>query len=271
MRTLRVEINGRPATAEQLHRPAVHNYGHFTSMQVRDGRVYGFASHLRRLAESSRELFGRPVEADRIRELLHGALRDLPSAVSVRVNVFSLTADPGEPVGPDVMVSVSSPSSEVSDDPWRVRTVRYERDLPHIKHVGGFGLHHQRVLAHAAGYDDPLFVDRRGRISEGAIWNVGFWDGESVIWPEAEMLPGVTMRVLASGLEESGVPSVRRPVTVEELPTFRAAFATYSICPGQPLAAIDDVVLPGDDRLPELLAEAWKVREPEAILPGRLP
>ena len=40
-----VEIDGEPATPQDLHRVAVMNYGHFTSMQVREGRVHGFELH----------------------------------------------------------------------------------------------------------------------------------------------------------------------------------------------------------------------------------
>jgi branched-subunit amino acid aminotransferase/4-amino-4-deoxychorismate lyase len=45
-----VEIDGEPASPQDLHRVAVMNYGHFTSMQVRQGRVPGFKLHLDRLA-----------------------------------------------------------------------------------------------------------------------------------------------------------------------------------------------------------------------------
>jgi 4-amino-4-deoxychorismate lyase len=265
METSRVEINGAPATVDALHRPAVHNYGHFTSMQVRRRAVRGLTLHLERLERASEELFGRPVGAERVRDYLGRALRGLPDAVSVRINVFSLTSGPGGPVTPDVMVSVSSPVSGIPADPWHVCSTFYERDLPHIKHVGGFGLIHQRRLAHAAGFDDVLFVNRDGHISEGAIWNIGFWDGAQVVWPKAEMLAGITMQVLAAGLERGGVSAVTRPVSLEDLPSFRSAFATYSICSEQPVGSIDGVAFPGDDRLPGLLAAAWESTAPEPV------
>ena len=37
-----VEIDGGPATHDALHFRALTNYGHYTSMQVRDGRVRGW-------------------------------------------------------------------------------------------------------------------------------------------------------------------------------------------------------------------------------------
>lgn len=55
---MRIEVNGRPATAEALAHPALVNYGHFTAMRVRGGRVRGLDAHLRRLDAATRELFG---------------------------------------------------------------------------------------------------------------------------------------------------------------------------------------------------------------------
>lgn len=243
----------------------MHNYGHFTVMQVRDGHVRGLSRHLRRLQDSSRELFGYDLDPEKVRSLLQHALRETTSAVTARVNVFSLTAAPGQPVEPDVMVSLSPPSADTPAQPWRIRTARYERDLPHIKHVGFFGVLHQRRLAHAAGFDDVLFIDRHERVSEGGIWNVGFWDGHQVVWPDAPKLSGITLQLLADGLDALAVPTTTRPVSAEEIPHFKAGFATYSSYPGQPLASVDDTTFAGDDRLPGLLAQAWATQAPEAV------
>jgi hypothetical protein len=68
-----VEIDGEPATPQDLHRVAVMNYGHFTSMQVREGRVHGFELHLSRLASSSAVLFDHALERERVRVLIRHA------------------------------------------------------------------------------------------------------------------------------------------------------------------------------------------------------
>ena len=49
--------NGLPAQVEDLL-PALVNYGHFTSLQVRDHAVQGLDLHLARLSHATRELFG---------------------------------------------------------------------------------------------------------------------------------------------------------------------------------------------------------------------
>jgi hypothetical protein len=60
---VRAEVNGNPATAGPLHHLALANYGHFTAMQVRDGRVRGLSLHLARLDGATQELFGTGLTA----------------------------------------------------------------------------------------------------------------------------------------------------------------------------------------------------------------
>lgn len=59
--------------------------------------------------------------------------------------------------------------------------------------------------------------------------------------------------------------SATEPLTREDLPRFRAAFATYSICLAQPVGGIDELTLTGDDRASGLLARAWRAVEPETV------
>lgn len=229
----------------------------------RDGTVPGLGLHLRRLVTSSAELFGHPVDADGVRSLLRRALQDAPTAVSVRINLFPASSSDADE--PEVMITIGPPAAGASDRAWQVRTVLYERELAHIKHVGFFGVIHQRRLAQAAGYDDPLFHDRQGQVSEGAIWNLCLFNGQQFVFPEASVLPGITMQLLIDGLERLGLPYQTRPVSVEELPGYRAAYATNTALPIQPIDRIDQLSLPGDARGTDMLTTAWRQIMPEPI------
>lgn len=255
-RVLHIEIDGRLAGVEDVHRVATWNYGHFTSLQVRDGAVRGLDLHLRRLEGASRALFGEGVESDgaRIRELIRHALGE-ERAASVRVTVVPRV---GEPLSTDVMVSVSDPVPDAPRSALRVRTVTYERDLPHLKHVATMGLTFHWLRAQEAGFDDVLFVGRDGFLREGSVWNVAFWDGRQVVWPEADVLPGITMQLLRAALTRIGVPWSTRRLTADDLPMLRAAAATNSHSPSQPLARIDTVGFPADGgALADALNSAW--------------
>src|SRR5215510_14545522 len=123
------EIDGQPAGPADLHVLATVNYGHYTTMQVRDRRVRGLVLHLERLDTATRELFGAGLEHDRVRQRLRHAL-DRDDA-SVRITVFGQTGEPS------LLVSVSEPIA-LDGTPARLRSVPFVRALPHIKHVGSF-------------------------------------------------------------------------------------------------------------------------------------
>ncbi|MBK1788097.1 aminotransferase class IV [Prauserella cavernicola] len=253
---LRTYVNGEPGTAEQLAVPAVVNYGHFTSLQVRDGHTRDLDAHLRRLAEGTRELFGSDLDTGLVREYLRQAVTGAGD-VTARITLFSLSAPSGadSPVPPDVLVTLRPPSSAL-DTPVRLRSVRYERVLPEVKHVGTFGLLHHLRAAKRAGYDDALFVTAEGIVSEASVWNAGFFDGETVVWPQAPQLSGTMRLLLDRGLAELGVPTVTRPLSLAEATAQRSAFLCNSGNPGLPVASVDDVELTVDAELTTLLRRA---------------
>ena len=55
-------LNGKLATVENLRALALSNYGHFTSMQVRNGAVQGRELHVRRLEDATQALFGTSLD-----------------------------------------------------------------------------------------------------------------------------------------------------------------------------------------------------------------
>lgn len=252
---LNVEMNGRPATVEELHRVAMGNFGHFTSFQVRHRAVRGLELHLERLEEASWELFDEvpPGCGDRVRKFVGQALGEASDA-SVRVTVV-----PGEDgaAEPDVLVSVTDPVPDTPQPGLRVQTRLYERELPHLKHLATFGLSEQTRRAVATGYDDALFTGRDGLFREGSEWNVAFCNGSRIVWPEAPVLPGITMLLLRDALTRTGVPWTTKELTAGDLTSFSSAAATNSACAGQPLRSVDSWVFMDENRLAKTLMMAW--------------
>jgi len=252
-----VELNGQPPDVAGLHRIAIGSYGHYTSMQVRDLRVRGLALHLARLADGAEELFGHRIgvaEEHRLLGLVRHALGDVRDA-TVRVTLVP-AADEQAP--PDVLVSVSAPAPAEPGPALRVQSVRYERELPEHKHLATMGLRYRRREARLAGFDDALFVGGDGRVREGTSWNVAFWDGTRVVWPDAPVLRGVTMVLLQIAMSINGTPWTLRPVDAEELSGFAAAAAVSTRQPAQPIASIDELPLKDDGLLGETLLAAWR-------------
>lgn len=241
-----IEIDGESATDKWLRHLAQVGYGHFTAMQVRDGRVRGLAAHLARLTEANREMFDSGLDPDRIRAFIRHALGAV-TAASVRTAVVLGPED-----RPGVMVTVRPPA-RAETWPHRVLSVPYRRPLPHLKQIGGgFGQFYYHRLAQRGGHTEILLVDEHGEIAEGGVTNVGFFDGTTVLWPSAPALAGVTMRLV-----EPLLPSVRRSVRLADLPSFAGMFVTNSHGV-QPVGRVDHVDIPVDPALHETVSAAYE-------------
>ncbi|WP_409493826.1 aminotransferase class IV family protein [Amycolatopsis sp. cmx-11-12] len=215
------QLNGRTATAEDLAPLAFAGFAHFTAMQVRDGRIRGLDLHLDRLRTASLELFGQALPDDRIRSYLRTALEAGPADVSLTVTIHL----PGEL---EALVRTRPPASG-PDGPLTLAAVEHERVLPSIKHTGEMAKTYFRRQAVADGFDDAAFVDRQCRLSEATIWNLAFWDGDTVVWPDAGLLRGTTMDILCRRLE---VPQRVQEVTIADLPELAGAVVMNSWTPG---------------------------------------
>ncbi len=255
-----VYCNGRRASADELA-GALVNYGHFTSLQVRGGAVQGLDLHLRRLRQGTAELFGSTLDGTQVQAWMQAALQAEGVAdASLRVTVFSRAFDfrqPLQPVPVDVLVAVAPPASAPSS-PRRVCSVHYQRELPHLKHVGTFALFQQRRQALQAGFDDALFVDAHGRVSEGTTWNVAFARNGEVVWPQAPALRGTHERLLQAGW--GGAPTLEA-VGLEQLGGFDAAIG-LNATGVWPIAGIDGYRFAESEALARrageiLAAQAW--------------
>jgi branched-subunit amino acid aminotransferase/4-amino-4-deoxychorismate lyase len=263
----RIEVNGTPAGVEDLRALAQTNYGHFSAMQVVDGCVRGLDLHLERIERATRELFGTTIDRERVRACLRHAVAGSDEPLAVRVNVFAHALNrnrPAEPVDADILVMTARPSRP-APAPLRVKSFRYTRDLPQTKHVGTFPLFHYRRLAQQAGFDDALFVDADGCVSEGSIWNVGFFDGAGVVWPDAPQLTGVSMQLLQAGLARNGLRSSVERIGIDDVGRFRAAFFTNSSTPVQAIASIDAVGLAPDPALIAALTTSYEINPLQRI------
>jgi branched-subunit amino acid aminotransferase/4-amino-4-deoxychorismate lyase len=243
VREPRLEIDGHAATVEEIWSLDLSTDGHFTAMQVRDRRTLGLDFHLVRLDDATRALFGLGLDGDRVRRYIRHALTDAIANASVRVNVFR--PDPAGDVS--VMVSVRPPAPEPSQA-QSLQAVEYRRPLAHVKRAHGFGQSYFGELAHANGFDEALLVGSDGVISEGSITNIGFLDGDAIVWPDAPALRGVMMQVLQRELDHANVAWRYATVRVSDLASFDGAFVTNSHGMAT-VARIADMTLPTDAEL----------------------
>ncbi|GAA2105116.1 aminotransferase class IV family protein [Streptomyces albiaxialis] len=261
-----VQRDGRAATAEELGPLAFAGYAHFTAMQVRGGRVRGLDLHLERLRSASVELFGRALPDERVLSELRTALEAGPSDLSLRATVHSPTGEfrvPDPDAEPELLVRTGPPTNG-PEGPLSLAAFPHERVVPEIKHVGEMAKTYYLRKAVAQGFDDAAFLDGRGRLSEASIWNLAFWDGTSVVWPEAAMLGGTTMAIVRRQLDRLGVPQLTREITPADLPALSGSVVMNSWTPGVPVHRIADTKIPEAPSFLELLHRAYENEPPTA-------
>ncbi|MED0967016.1 aminotransferase class IV [Bacillus paramycoides] len=121
----------------------------------------------------------------------------------------------------------------------RLQITEFERDIPQVKNVESFGQIYRDRIARMNGFDDVLFLDSLGRISEGSIWNIGFFDGDRIIWPKAEILPGIAMQLIQAGLEKYNIKTVTCEINPKDLLELKSASITNSSIGSQAVSSME--------------------------------
>lgn len=251
-------VDGAPATMDDLTQVALVNYGAYTSFRVEDGGVRGLDLHLSRLEAGAIELFGAPVAESRLRDVMRQAVAGRDSGW-LRVSLFSPDIGPRTPDwrgAPSVLIAASPPPAPLADS-LRLQVQTYAREAAHLKHVATFGLIRARREARSAGFDDALFADGEGRVSEGSLWNIGFVSGDEVVWPQGPMLAGVAQALVQGGLDAAGLTGRTEPVRLADLPRFDGAFICNSATPACAVAAIGERAYATPPGLIDRLRAAW--------------
>lgn len=256
-------LDGSPVAPAALQALGLVNYGHFTSLRVEPGGVRGLSHHLDRLTRDCREVLDADLDHDQVRANLKQALAGVPRPIVARVTIF----DPGTDLAavgisarPHVLVTVR-PAPPARQPPLRVRPLSYQRDVATVKHTGLFGALHARGRAQRDGFDDALFVDAEGCVTEGPTWNLGLFDGEHVLWPAGDLLQGVTMRLLQQVHDQT----ITERVGVTDLGLARAVFATNTAIGIRPITTIGQTSYPGEHPILDLLRKEYEDIPPERL------
>ncbi|MCL1091220.1 aminotransferase class IV family protein [Shewanella profunda] len=265
--TYQAQINGHPTSLSELTPLAFAGFAHFTALQVRNRQIKGLDLHLDRLRKASVEFFGSAMPDDQLQSYIRTVVDEGPEDQSLTVTVFSrngeFTADSMD-VEPAVLVRTGAPSNGPKG-PLRLAAVNHERPLAAIKHVGEVGKTYFLHQAIRQGFDDAAFVDSRGCLSEATIWNLVFWDGETVIWPKAKILQGTMMSIIQRQLDRLHIPQRHEAITFERLKALSGAAVMNSWTPGIAVTAIGSNIIAEAKSFISLLHEAYEA-EPISFL-----
>ena len=238
-----IEVNGHVADEAAVSLLEHEGWGHFTAMQVRGGGTRGLDLHLARLEAAHREVYGRALDGEEVRARIRHALG---GQLDGSVRVYGYWGG--------LIVTVREPR-DMPHRPHSMTALQFQRPLARLKHVGSWGQGWFLEVALAAGFDEGLLVDEVGTISEGSNTNVGFWRGESVVWPDAPQLQGIMMQLLRRHLAAAAVPQDEAAVRVQDL----ASYDGMILCNARgwaPVGRVDELTLPQDEVFTGVIADA---------------
>ena len=113
-------------------------------------------------------------------------------------------------------------------------------------------------LARARGFDDGLFVDPSGFVTEGPTWNLFLVREGRVVTPPLErgILEGITRGLVLGLCPGLGLAAEERPVRLDEARAADEAFITSTTRGVMPVAALDDRELPAPGPVTRRLRDA---------------
>lgn len=177
------------------------------SWLVENGATRGREAHWARFGGWARELGVTAASLERFRDAVEDVMprsgRWFPRLEVVEGVHLQLRLRPAQPVVSELRVAVGPPG-----DP-RTRPQCKGPDIPLLLAL--------RTRAVAAGADELLLCDDEGRLVEGALTALLWWEGEDLCTtPQDRTLPSVTRSLLLAIAQEREVPvRVRSPLPAE--------------------------------------------------------
>ena len=218
-------------------------------------RPFQLGPHLDRLEDSGRAI---DLDVSSMRPTLESEIRELVGAeggqgeLLIRI-MISRGASPDLDLfradGPPQRIVLVKPLSpwprRQVDEGARIKTVSAEDVVGRIAPWVKSNNRQANVMAHRhareQGFDDGLFVDPEGNISEGPSWNVFCVYAEEVVTPPLErgILPGITRQTILDLCRRLNLVAQERSVSLEEARRADEMFLTSTTRGVMPVAELD--------------------------------
>jgi branched-chain amino acid aminotransferase group I len=229
-----------------------YGYGLFETMRAYGGTVFRLDEHLARLAGSAKRL---GIEIDIT--VLTKAVVDTLEANSLADARIRLAVSPGEGnIVPDLRTCVT-PSILVAATEYTpydknryekgynvtVTSIRRNSQSPILSMKTANYMENllARQEAKTAGFDDALFLNEKGQVTEASTSNV-FMVSKNILTtstPESGILPGITRDVILELVPDLGIDTREEDIRLEEFEKADEAFLTNSILEIMPITNLN--------------------------------
>lgn len=217
------------AIPDEMRGVSVENPVVYEVIRVKDGMPVFLKAHLNRL-KNSMELMLKDKPLPPFIDELEDHFNTLVKAEEIiNQNIKMIVWNIGHPACSWCMFPIEShyPEADVYRQGVVTEVLKSERATPTAKIYHDTLSETVKVLRKETGVFEVLLVDRNDCLTEGSRSNL-FLVKEGTVYsaPEDDILHGITREKLKRVLENEGLPYVCRPIKVDELATFDAAFLT---------------------------------------------
>lgn len=216
--------------------------GLFETIKVVDSNPVYFEDHIERL-ENSMKFLG--INADNLRENIKDKIRNINLATDcLRIMVLD---DNG-----DYDLFVTTRSADYSNEKYtkglklKVLDQLRDKNNPLIYHkTNNYLLNdylHKKLLDE--GFDEGIFLNQDGNVTEGTYTNVFFIQKETILTPPVEdgILPGIFRKKLIDFLRVKRYNIVEESIKLKELRDMDCCFVTNSLMEMRFVKQIDEIL-----------------------------
>jgi branched-chain amino acid aminotransferase len=229
----------------------LRGYGIFDFMRTYNGEPFHLADHVARLFRSAELIdLAMPWTQDEVIGIVRETLARSPHAES-NIRIVVTGGDALDFITPDerprllVMVTAARPPAEhYYTDGAKLITVRDARYIPGAKSINYIPAIRALKKARAAGAVEAVYVNDTSHALEGTTTNVFAFFGETLVTPEAGILPGITRGVVLK-LVDGVYPVQIRPLPLEDLYGADEVFISASNKQIMPIVQVDHVTIGG--------------------------
>jgi branched-chain amino acid aminotransferase len=226
----------------------LRGYGVFDFLRTYHKKPFHLSEHLCRLANSARLIgLDLPHPLETIEAIVRETLdRNELSEANIRIIVSGgVTSDGITPlVGPSLLVLVTPVRQyppEYYEQGVKVITVEMDRYLPQAKTINYIPAIMALQQAQTNGAVEALYTNPQGHILEGTTTNFFIFQGQQLITPGENILPGVTRDVVLDLARQSNFMVVERPITLADIAQAEEAFITASNKEIMPVNQVNEI------------------------------
>lgn len=245
----------------------LRGYAIFEYVRVYQKLPFHLEDHLERLKESAcLAALSLPLPLSEISKLLYQMIDLAPyEEMQIRILVTGGTSeDDFFPTSSPELIVIVAPFDPISpslyDKGISLATTHYERPLPQCKSTQYLPMIIALKQKKEQGADDLLLIGSKREILEASRANFFAFQGKKLLTAASGILKGVTRKVVLE-LASHYFSIEKREISIEEIPSFSSAFITSSSKEILPVANIDDRVIEGGPRDPQLSFLMEKLQE----------